>query len=29
MELPPKRLSIEMPIDLVDVTMRLVTLQSL
>jgi hypothetical protein len=29
MELPPKRLSIETPIDLLDVTMRLATLQSL
>jgi hypothetical protein len=29
MELPPKRSSIETPIDLLDVTMRLATLQSL
>jgi hypothetical protein len=29
MELPPKRLSIETPIDLLDVTMRLAALQSL
>jgi len=29
MELPQKRLSIETPIDLLDVTMQLATLQSL
>jgi hypothetical protein len=29
MELPPKRLSIETPIELLDVTMQLATLQSL